>query len=494
MAHTMNLDFPTTSTLIRNNAALKLLRSDHAPLIISFLSRMFIIPGANDIPESVLVEALDDELHVLEGRRNHTLYPRTAREYLIEWAAPDKGWLRRFYKAGSNEQVFDITPAVAKTVFWLESLTTRSFVGTESRLLTLVNLLQQMKEGTEQDPAKQLAEVDRRIAELQSQREQVLEGQFRTLDATALKDRLQQFNFMHRDLMSDIREVQQNFYQLDRDLRQEITLWEGGKGELLDRVMGQRNVIDSSDQGRSFKAMMGVFSDTRKQDDLLALLSHVQQIPELQGEIGDARLTDMLQDWSNAAYQTQRIVAQLSTQLRRFLEDRAFLENRRIMETLIAIERNAIEVREYPPRTLGMEIDHWRASITLPMDRRMFTPRSVDAFADTSVTDAPTTLSDVDTQILFANKSVDVEELRRRVRRRLQTDDITTLAEIIREYPLEHGLAEVVAYLQLTDDTFSVILDQDAHETLQWSADTIAGNPVTRAATMPRAIYTRSAS
>ena len=185
MAHTMNLDFPTTSTLIRNNAALKLLRSDHAPLIISFLSRMFIIPGANDIPESVLVEALDDELHVLEGRRNHTLYPRTAREYLIEWAAPDKGWLRRFYKAGSNEQVFDITPAVAKTVFWLESLTTRSFAGTESRLLTLVNLLQQMKEGTEQDPAKQLAEVDRRIAELQSQREQVLEGQFRTLDATA---------------------------------------------------------------------------------------------------------------------------------------------------------------------------------------------------------------------------------------------------------------------------------------------------------------------
>lgn len=490
----MTLDFAASSSLIRNNSALKLLRSDHAPLIISFLNRMFIAPGVNDIPESVLVDALEDELHMLEGRRNYKLYPRSAREYLIEWAAPDKGWLRRFYKAGTTEQVFDITPAVAKTAFWLESLTTRSFVGTESRLLTLVNLLQQMKEGTEKDPAKQLAEVDRKITDLKLQREQILDGQFRALDATALKDRLQQFNYMHRDLVSDIREVQQNFYQLDRDLRQEITLWEGGKGELLSKILGQRNLIDSSDQGRSFKATMGIFTDTRKQDDLTALLEYVQKIPELRDEIGNARLTDMLQDWSNAAYQTQRILAQLSSQLRRFLESKTFLENRKIMETLRSIERKAIDVRDDPPRTLDLGIEHWRAAISLPMDRRMYVAKSVDAFANTHVTVADGAASIEDAQILFENKSVDVEELRCRIRRRLQTEDTTTLAEVVLEHPLEHGLAEVVAYLQLSDESFTVVLDQDALETLGWSSVTRAGDPVTRAATLPRAIFCRTSS
>ena len=87
-----------------------------------------------------------------------------------------------------------------------------------------------------------------------------------------------------------------------------------------------------------------------------------------------------------------------------------------------------------------------------------------------------------------------MEELRCRIRRRLQTEDTTTLAEVVLEHPLEHGLAEVVAYLQLSDESFTVVLDQDALETLGWSSVTRAGDPVTRAATLPRAIFCRTSS
>lgn len=490
----MNLDFSTTSTLIKNNAALKLLRSDHAPLIISFLNRMFIEPGVNDLPENVLVEALEDELHHLEGRRNFKLYPRTARDYLIEWAAPDKAWLRRFYKPGSGGQAFDITPAVAKTVAWLQTLTGRSFVGTESRLLTLVDLLQQMKAGTEQDPTKQLAEVDRQIAELNYQREQILDGQFRALDATGLKDRLQQFNFLHRDLVSDIREVQHNFHQLDRELRQEITLWDGTKGVLLDRVIGQCNVIDTSDQGRSFRGMWDFLLSARRQDELMALFEYVQQIPELADEMQGVQLVGAYQEWTRAAVQTQGIVAQLSKQLRRFIEDRTFLENRKIMETLQRIERSAIAIRENPPRQLGTEVDHWRASVSLPMDRRMHVPKAAEAFDTTSVIDAPLAGDETDSRILFENRSVDVEALRQQVRRTLQVDDTATLVDILTSFPLTHGLGEVAAYLQLSDETFTTTLDEAAPETLQWASETAAGHATTRAATLPRVIFTRNHS
>ena len=45
----------------------------------------------------------------------------------------------------------------------------------------------------------------------------------------------------------------------------------------------------------------------------------------------------------------QRTVAQLSQQLRRFLDDQAWLENRRIMDILHGIEAKALSLRSAPP-------------------------------------------------------------------------------------------------------------------------------------------------
>jgi hypothetical protein len=57
----------------------------------------------------------------------------------------DKGWLRKFYPPGSDDAHFDLTPAVRESpgLAW-RALTQRAFVGTESRLLTVFELLRQM--------------------------------------------------------------------------------------------------------------------------------------------------------------------------------------------------------------------------------------------------------------------------------------------------------------------------------------------------------------
>ncbi|MBK6764714.1 MAG: DUF3375 family protein [Micrococcales bacterium] len=51
---------------------------------------------------------------------------------------------------------FDLTPAAEKALAWLGSLGERSFVGTESRLMTMYALLEQMVEGTQADPAERI--------------------------------------------------------------------------------------------------------------------------------------------------------------------------------------------------------------------------------------------------------------------------------------------------------------------------------------------------
>lgn len=152
----MPLDFDTLETLRTHHPAWRLLRSDHTPLIVSFLHRAFVVPNVRVMAAVDLTEALEDELYALRLQQGETIFPKTAQEYLDDWAAPEKGWLRKFYKPGTDEAQFDLTPATEKAIAWLVQLSERQFVGTESRLLTLFDLLKQMNEGSQADPAIRL--------------------------------------------------------------------------------------------------------------------------------------------------------------------------------------------------------------------------------------------------------------------------------------------------------------------------------------------------
>jgi len=61
----LKLDFSTLDALRQHHPAWRLLRSDHAPLIVSFLHRAFIATNIRVQPAADLAEALEDELFAL---------------------------------------------------------------------------------------------------------------------------------------------------------------------------------------------------------------------------------------------------------------------------------------------------------------------------------------------------------------------------------------------------------------------------------------------
>jgi hypothetical protein len=135
------VDFTTLDWLRQHHPARRLLTSPHAALIASFLQRVFILPNERVITQADLAEALEDELFALRETLGSDAFPKSASDYLNDWAGSGKGWLRKFYRQGSDEAFFDLTPATEKAIAWINGLTARSFVGTESRLLTLFELL-----------------------------------------------------------------------------------------------------------------------------------------------------------------------------------------------------------------------------------------------------------------------------------------------------------------------------------------------------------------
>jgi hypothetical protein len=499
----MPLDYTTLDLLRRQHPAWRLLAAEHSALVASFLHRVFVVPNMRVMAQSSLAEALEDTLFGLRENLGNKAFPKSAQEYLNDWAADDKGWLRKFYPAGSDEPHFDLTPACERAIAWLASLSERAFVGTESRLLTLFALLKQMSEGSQTNPEARLAELQKRRDDIDAEIARVQSGDIPLLDDTGLKDRFQQFTGLARELLTDFREVEHNFRGLDRRVRERIALTDvgrdGAKGALLAGIMGERDAIGDSDQGKSFRAFWDFLMSESRQNELTQLLDRVLQLPPVAALQPDLRLKRVHYDWLEAGEQAQRTVAQLSQQLRRFLDDKVWLENRRIMDILHGIEGKALAIRHQPPAGAFMHVDDLTATIDLPMERPLHNPPIKPVIANAVLEEGD---ADIDAGALFSQVRVDKEALSSHIRQSLQTRAQISLPELLQTRPLQQGLGELVAYMQLASEQNAVV-DESALETVEWSTDIDSGPEsgreaddsqayVIRRARMPRVLFVRN--
>jgi hypothetical protein len=473
------------SALRAGSPAWRLLRADNAPLVLSFLGQVFVDDNVRDISASQLISRLDDELFALNERLGEGTYPKSAKAYLDDWSAPEAGWLRKFYPLGSDEPHYDATAAVERAVAWVRGLRDRAFVGTESRLNTVFELLRQLVFGSETDGQTRLAELHRRRAELDREIAAVESGDFAVLDPTARRDRYQQFADTARALLADFREVEANFRRLDRELRERITTWDGAKGQLLDEVVGDRSHIADSDQGRSFRAFYDLLLSPTRQRELTELLHRVHQLDL--AEHADPRLRYIHHDWLDAGERAQATVRQLSEQLRRFLDDQVWLENRRVMELLRSIEARSLAFRDRIGADFAYEIDATAPTIRLPLERPLYTrPRAATVESAT----VEQGRFDSESVALFEQTYVDPAPLIRSVCRALRRAPQVGLAEVVSETPITYGLSELVTYLSLDDERFTTVFDESARETVGWTDDT----RTTRTAVLPRVLYVRKLS
>ena len=460
------------------------LRADHAPLVLSFLGRVFVERNAGPQSAGALSAEFDDELYALNQRLGEGTFPKPAAAYLDDWAAPDRGWLRKFYPPGSDEPQYDLAPAVEKALLWVQDLRPRTFVGTESRLNTVFELLRQMVFGADDDPEARLVELRRRRAELDDEIARAERGEVAVLDAVSQRDRYQQFSRTARELLADFREVEENFRRLDRSLREQIAGWTGAKGALLDQVVGDRSGIAESDQGRSFQAFYDLLLSHRRQAELTDLLERLGRIEHLADQ--DERLMRVHFDWLDACERTQGTVRLLSEQLRRFLDDQAWVENRRVFDLLRGIESKALQLRAVGQPPIVTELDDTRVSVNLPTERPLYR-RARAAPIDSTTAEAGD--GDFDASALHDLRYVDREQLAGRVLGSLSHRDQVGLREVVAGDPLEQGLAELIAYLSLDEPRVRVIFDEDHRERVGWTAD---GSE--RVADLPRVTFSRTRS
>jgi hypothetical protein len=476
------MDYDYLTHLKRHHPAWRLLAAEHAPVIVGFLYHAFVRPNVRVVGEQTLVSQLDDYLYHLRERLGEDELPRSGLEYLNSWAEEGRGFLRRFYPPDSDEPHFDLTPASERVIQWLLSLEQQRFVGAESRLKVIFDLLRQIAEGSETNPDVRLLELQRRRAAIDAEIDGVRAGRFSIMDDTQLRERFLQAAETARALLSDFRQVEQNFRELDRQVRERIATWEGAKGEVLEAIFGERDAISESDQGRSFRAFWDFLMSPARQEELTTLLERILELDAVAELHPDPRLKRVHYDWLTAGEETQRTVARLSEQLRRYLDDQAWFEDRRIMTVIREVEQAALAVRDNPPRENLMDLDELSPKIVLPMDRPLFAPPARPVITQHSLDEG---YGDVDASALFEQFYVDKERLRSRVRQALQTRRQVGLEELLESHPLEQGLAELVAWLSLATGDGCGVIDENRTQQVAWMDS--AGRE--RRATLPTVIF-----
>jgi len=161
-------------------------------------------------------------------------------------------------------------------------------------------------------------------------------------------------------------------------------------------------------------------------------------------------------------------VAQLSSQLRRFLDDKAWLKNKRIMEILRQIKSNARDTMHQPPQDWDMSMDEMKVEFTLPMERPLYQP-PLQTVLDAVQLEMGA--EDADAEALFSQVVIDKGHLKQVLAQALQQHSQISLADLLHEHPLQHGLAELVVWLQMGSEMAQCMIDEQKEEMIQWQTD-----------------------
>lgn len=454
-----DFDYAYLDHLKSTNPSLKLISADSAPLILSFVHQIFIQGDRDSITQTDITSRLSDFLFTINSSYREDTYPQAPKKYLEDWA--NAGFLRKFY-SGSDEPLFEPTPAISKVIEWVQSLTHRQFVGTESRILTIFSLLQSMVTQTLKDPEEQVAELEKQKAELQAEIDQIKRGERRSYDPTRIKEQFFQIEDAVRQLIGDFRQIEKNFRDLNVETKQKIATSDLTKGKLLDSIFNSQDLIRDNDQWKSFAAFWELMLSPERQERLDEMLHQVyglDEIKALEPKPYLLRTRQMLIDAGGRVYKGSRKIAE---QLRRYLESKVYLENRRIIELMRPIEQKSIELRDADiSRKIGfMEIQELGVDFSLIMATRLFVVPTVPIISSDDIITGLD--SETDADMLFMQQFIDRDKLKNNIHSALLKHSQVSLSNLLNEYPLEYGAAELVVYLDLAHINGRHVIDKDA--------------------------------
>lgn len=449
---------------IENSPSVQMLRMRNAHWVLPFLYQVFKDANIFSIQEPQLVNLLAETLSTHADGTEDIEEARIefgedeesrARKYLLNWVQKR---LLQDLPGPEGEVLYQLSAHTEKLFQWLQSLQKRQFVGTESRFKMLFSSLRDMVEKTEDDRTRRLEELKNRRAEIDKEIKALEMGAPVEVYSNAqVQERLELFTRLCYELISDFREVEDNFKQIHRDIVEQHTRAELNKGAIIGYAFESYDSLRNSDQGKSFYAFYDFLISRAGQEDWRTLTDELMQL------LGDRAIDadyNFLQNIKSLLLQQGRAVYdandRMAEKLSRIITEKEIAFHRRLRQQISNIKELVFELMEEEEEIpAGIPIDQ-PVEIKLAMDRKLTTEQKKAAGVIKQPLSGEEKIGDMERfNRLLSTTFVDKKKLWGKVETLLKQQETATLKEVVEKTGLENGIAEIVAYYSFLKDKSS---------------------------------------
>lgn len=433
-------DIKEVDWVLENNKTISLLKKDNASLIVSFLHYFFKSKNKSCYLSNDLISHLSDFLYRINQEKER--FPKDAKFYLENWTKD--GFLRQYYD--KEDALFELTPATENALRWLAELNKPEFVGTESRLMQIINLLKELTIKSSDNVELRRTELVKEKEKLEQELLKIEKGEYEKYDKRKIVEQFLLLEEVVGKLLSDFRQIEENFRTLNVKAREDQIKKNLSKGKYLDEVFRTQDLIMETDQGKSFNAFYEFLMNPNRQEDLESLIVQILSIEELRDYQRNNQLELLKENLIDSGERVNKTTRVLIDQLRKYLSSQAYLENRKIAELISDIEKTALEIKNNAPSEKDFLLLDDKPTLSFPIEQSLWEPIKKVKLSNVQIEEAD---DDIQIDALFDQEYINPEVLKDRIKRALRDKAQVSLKDIIMENPIEKGLAEIISYFSL---------------------------------------------
>lgn len=455
------MDYSQLIQTLNSSPSVRLLKMRNAEFFLVFVKSVFEEERA--VGQEKLLMLLENQLDNKELLEEDFGMERLvesndakAKHLIKEWTG--KGFLTN-YQNEEGEIIYELSSHSNKVIDWIESLKKEDYIGTESKFKTLFSQLKELVEYSYEDREKRIELLRQRKEEIERQIERLEMGEdVEVYEDYQIEPRFNSLNKMAKELLSDFKEVDDNFKDIIKQIYQRQTDNEQKK-ELLSYIFDAYTELKNSQQGKSFYAFWEFLLSAELQKEWEELTDTLYKtLADRQIDAKDMFLKEIKRHLFDAGEKVSKTNDRMSEKLSLIIRQNERSNVEATKQIIKDIKKLLIEVSKNKEKS-DASLRYETIEINLPIERQLtFTPTREVEYMD-KPQDSVIGIDDLERiGKLYNPYYVDRKILRKRIDEMLNDNGQTTIAEVIaKNSGIEKGLSELFGYIGILKEYKTVV-------------------------------------
>ncbi|MDY9919578.1 MAG: DUF3375 domain-containing protein [Proteiniphilum sp.] len=445
--------------ILNTSPSVELLRLRNREMIITFLVEIFSDQQGGIPSENIHVNLADflEENEIENDEENEIstfdTYETKAKKYILNWT--NKGFLTN-YADERGEIFYELSTHSSKTIDWLASLKKEEFVGTESKFNTILNQLEELVEFTNEDTEKRIELLEKKKLEIEQQIQRIKIGEdIKVFEEFEIVPRFNQLNQSAKELLSDFKEVEDNFKEITKGIYQKHADGSLTKSDILEFTFDALEELKESQQGKSFYAFWSFILNPELQHKWDRLTKELYRtLQEKSIPVNDPFLKGMKKHLHSSGQKVYKANDKMADKLSRIIRESETSKSEATKNVIQEIKKQLITIsktRRKPDISFELETE---MDVNIPFERKITLEQKEEIIyvqkpqiADEEI------YSSNHFNKLFSQLNIDRELLRRRIKDVLKERSQTTLLDVVEFHGgIEKGLPELLAYMSIVKE------------------------------------------